>query len=323
MAQELGLFENHGLRVHLSREVGWATVRDKILYRELDAAHALAPMIFATSLGLGSAQADCVTALVLSLNGNAITLAEPLQEAADSLGDFVRQRRRPLVLGVPFLYSSHLFLLRAWLQSQKLSPESDVQFIVVPPPQMPSNLKAGHLDGYCVGEPWNSVAQLAGFGWRAATSLSISPQHPEKVLMVRREFAEERPAEHVQLIAALAEACHFCALSENLERVIETLGEPRYVNAPAAALREGGRFTLGQAGAGPPSGSALEPSPDKAAWVLDHMRESGLLPDSTRLGDDLAAKIFRADIFQEATRPGKTSQVPQKNPNPPLHTHNK
>src|ERR1700761_8392476 len=71
MAQELGLFEKHGVAVLLSREVGWATIRDKIIYGELDAAHALAPMVFAASLGLGSIQSDCLTGLVLSPNGNA------------------------------------------------------------------------------------------------------------------------------------------------------------------------------------------------------------------------------------------------------------
>src|SRR6266566_78546 len=162
MAQELGLFEKHGLKVHLSREPGWATVRDKIIYRELDAAHALAPMVFAASLGLGSVQTDCVSGLVLSLNGNAITLARSLWDAGvrdgGSLARCVRQHGKRIVLGVPFLYSSHHFLLRAWLRSHGLAIGPDVLLVVVPPPQMPSNLKAGHLDGYCVGEPWNTVA---------------------------------------------------------------------------------------------------------------------------------------------------------------------
>lgn len=313
MAQELGLFEKHGVRVHLSREVGWATVRDKIIYGELDAAHALAPMVFAASLGLGSVQVDCLTGLVLTLNGIAITLSRELRDAARSLREFVRQRDQPLVLGVPFLYSSHLFLLQAWLKSQGLSIERDIQLVVTPPPQMPSNLKTGHLDGYCVGEPWNSVAQLAGFGWRAAASTSIAPQHPEKVLMVRRDFAETRAGEHHRLIAALYEACQFCAQPENRERVIETLGEPRYVNAPAAALREGCEFTLKHAASGP---AALEPSAESAAWVLENLRESGLLP-AAMLTAGIAAKVFRADIFQAAIKPqaltaGKTA--PQSQP---------
>ena len=73
MARELGLFKKFGLRVELSRELGWATIRDKIIHSELDAAHALA-----ATLGLGSIPCDCLTALVLNLNGNAITLSNDL-----------------------------------------------------------------------------------------------------------------------------------------------------------------------------------------------------------------------------------------------------
>lgn len=79
MAHELGLFRKFGLRVDLSRELGWATIRDKIIHGELDAAHALAAMPFAATLGLGSVRCDCLTALVLNLHGNAITLADTLR----------------------------------------------------------------------------------------------------------------------------------------------------------------------------------------------------------------------------------------------------
>src|SRR4051812_19202994 len=37
MAQELGLFAKYDLKVKLCREAGWATIRDKIVYGELDA----------------------------------------------------------------------------------------------------------------------------------------------------------------------------------------------------------------------------------------------------------------------------------------------
>src|SRR5258708_5087793 len=60
-AQELGLFAHHGLRVQLCREVGWATIRDKIIFGELEAAHALAPMLWAAQLGLACAPAAACT----------------------------------------------------------------------------------------------------------------------------------------------------------------------------------------------------------------------------------------------------------------------
>jgi ABC-type nitrate/sulfonate/bicarbonate transport system substrate-binding protein len=302
VASELGLFEKYGLNVELKREVGWATIRDKIIYRELDAAHALAPMVFAASFGLGSIQADCVTGLVLSLEGNGITVAQSLDGVGVNDGQswrkFVSRRRAPLIFGIPFLYSSHYFLLRAWLQSHGLKPERDVQFAVVPPPQMPVNLKAGHLHGYCVGEPWNSVAVSEKFGWRAATSAEIAPWHPEKVLMVRGDFAESRADEHKRLIAALLEACRFCASPENREAVIQILSAPAYVKAKPAVLfdcfgRTGHTIDF--------SPASYEPSPEKAAWVMDHLVESELMPP-VKEHRETAARIFRADIFQNSTR---------------------
>ena len=61
MARELGLFERHGLDVELSRELGWATVRAKIIHDELDAAHAPAGLLLATAAGLGGVSAECLT----------------------------------------------------------------------------------------------------------------------------------------------------------------------------------------------------------------------------------------------------------------------
>src|SRR5881394_3168851 len=75
VADHLGLFAQHGLRVELRREIGWATIREKIIYGELEAAHAPAPMLWSAQLGLGCPPCEVLTALVLSLHGNALTLS--------------------------------------------------------------------------------------------------------------------------------------------------------------------------------------------------------------------------------------------------------
>ena len=311
MAQELGLYAKYGLRVRLSREAGWATVRDKIIYGELDAAHALAPMVFAASLGLGSVRTDCVTALVLSLNGNAITLSRSLFDVVRSASLAALERRKPLVFGIPFTFSSHHFLLRAWLRSQGLASGSNVQMVVVPPPQMETNLRAGHLDGFCVGEPWNSVAVRAETGWCAATSVDLDWGHPEKVLMVRRDFADECGEEHAALVAALLEACEFCDAPEHREDVIAALSSPRYVGVPKPILHAGlqGPFDFGHGTVRTVAGfctfhgyNANEPSADKAAWILQYFNESGLCPDRSALNAIFGQHVFRADIFEKALR---------------------
>src|SRR5215472_14865070 len=147
MAKELGLFARYGLNVELSREAGWATIRDKIVFRELDAAHATAPMVFSASLGLGAIAVPCLTGMVLNLHGNAITLSNRLWAAGvrdgATLKAHVKSCRKvaPLVFGVVFRYSSHDFLLRKWLRMNGIDPERDVRVVIVPPPQMAGNLK--------------------------------------------------------------------------------------------------------------------------------------------------------------------------------------
>ncbi|MEY4386221.1 MAG: Bicarbonate transport ATP-binding protein CmpC [Verrucomicrobiota bacterium] len=317
MAHELGFFNRRGLNVALSRELGWATIRDKIIYGELDAAHAVAGLPFAATLGIGSVRCDCVTALVLNLHGNGITLSNELRrlgvtDAAKLRAEIQRSRgERIFTFGIVSPVSSHNFLLRSWLAAAGINPDRDVHIVVVPPPQMVSNLKSGNLDGFCAGEPWNSVAVQSRAGWCAAVSAELDPGHPEKVLMVRREFAEQREADHLVLVAALLDACEFCDNPANHAQLISTLARPEYVGASATALRCGvtGEFDFGT---GVTRGvqdffvfhrnDTNNPSSDKAAWVLQRMRAAGLCPESDSLNFALGRRVFRADLFEQAVR---------------------
>ena len=315
VAQETGIFRRYDLRVTLHRELGWATIRDKIIHGELDAAHALAAMPVAATLGLGSIQCASLTALILNLNGNAITLANPLwKKGIHTVGqlreEIIRVRRhKTFTFGIVSSFSSHNYLLRTWLTSAGIHPDRDVRIVVVPPPQMVANLKAGHLDGFCVGEPWNSVAVQSKAGWCIATSAELQPNHPEKVLMVRREFAESRAEEHLAVVAALLEACEFCEAPENRDELVALLARPEYVAAPIEALRRGfdGHFDFGHDNVRTVRGFSVfrqphanEPSMDKAAWVFGVVRASGLCPSSVALNAVLGNTVFRADLHQQA-----------------------
>jgi ABC-type nitrate/sulfonate/bicarbonate transport system substrate-binding protein len=315
MAQELGLFAKYGVEVELHREVGWATIRDKIIYGELEAAQAPAGLVVAASCGLGSVQADCLTGLVLNLQGNAITLAENLWRRGVrdgyTLRDVVLNDSRRYAFGVVHAYSAHSCLLRIWLRDHGIEPEHDVQIVVVPPPQVHANLKAGHLDGYCVGEPWNSLAVLSKTGWCVSTSMELAPGHPEKVLMVRQDFATRSEREHLAMIAALIEACAFCEKPENRERLLETLAQSKYVGVPIQALRMGmgGTFDYGHGRTEKQSRfhifsteNANEPSPNKADWVIDSLLASGLVNDPTLIPRERAREWFRTDIFRQARK---------------------
>jgi ABC-type nitrate/sulfonate/bicarbonate transport system substrate-binding protein len=315
MAHELGLFGKYDLNVELRRQPGWATIRDKILYGDLEAAHALAVMPFAATLGLGSIRSECVTGLVLNLHGNAITLSRDLKQrgvrdARTLRSEIERQRgTKTFTFGVVFQWSSHNFLLRSWLASGGIDPDNDVRIVVVPPPAMFANLKAGNLDGYCVGEPWNSLAVESGDGWCPSVSAQLAPGHAEKVLMVRKDFTETHASEHLRLIAALLEACAFCEKPENREQLLDTLSRASYLNAPAALLRRSvcGPFHFGGDRSEVVPGfhrfsgdEANEPSISKAQWILEHLLRLGAIQDRTAIRTLASGAVFRADLYEQA-----------------------
>ena len=333
MAHELGLFRKYGLRVTLHRELGWATVRDKIIYRELEAAHALAAMPIAATLGLGSPRCECLTGLVLNLHGNAITLSKDLRDRGACDSASLRQliagsgNGKILTFGTVAPFSSHSFLLRQWLAHAGIHPDRDVRIVIVPPPQMVPNLKAGHLDGFCVGEPWNSLAVQARAGWCAAVSAELAPGHPEKVVMVRSDFAREHAEEHEALLAALLEACEFCDQPENRAQLVATLAEPQYVGASEAALRAGflGEFDFGDQHVRTVPDFVVfhrhetnEPSASKAGWVLQQMRNLAKGADLSQFVSTLGRRVFRTEIFDRAVQLRGFTKIAKSVPNETL-----
>lgn len=317
-AHTQGLFKKRDLEVVLSREVGWATVRDKIIYRELDAAHAVAPMVISATLGLGCLATPCLTACVLNAHGNAITLSTKLwkkgvRDAATLRTEITNTRHeRLLVLGVVFAHSAQNIILRDWLRGAQIDPDKDVRIVVVPPAQLHRNLAAGTLDGYCVGDPWNTLAVREKTGWIAAVSADLAPGHPEKVLMVREDFASARSSDHLALVAAVLEGAALCSQPDFHPELVRILSRPEYLDLPArtvsAALQ--GPFALGaDLGTRPADDyirfhaeEANKPTPVRAQWIIDGLIRHGLIPRGATLPPNLARQVFRADLHAAAER---------------------
>jgi ABC-type nitrate/sulfonate/bicarbonate transport system substrate-binding protein len=166
---------------------------------------------------------------------------------------------------------------------------------------MVANLKAGNLDSYCVGEPWNSQAIHRGLGWCVATSAELAPGHPEKVLVTGRQFADQRSPEHIALIAALLKACAYCDRIENEDHVVKTLARPAYLNLPVELIRPsfGKTFDFGCGRIAAVTDfqifhrhDANTPSSKKASWILRSILQNGLGPDRSSIDNDAARHVF-------------------------------
>ena len=320
VAAELNLFRKYGINVQLSREKSWTDVRDKIIHGDLDAAHAPGTLPFVTTLGIGCEPCPCVTSLVLSLQGNAITLSRRLWDRgirdAAALRTHIYQDwgKKTYTFGVVFRHSTQFFLLQKWLSSAGIVPDVEVRILVIPPCEMFPTLKLGYLDGYCAGEPWTSVAVDAGLGVCVASSTVLAPLHPEKVLMVRQDYAQQHPLEHEKLIAALCEACALCEQPENHRALADILHRPEYVNAPTECLSQDLADSWGreERRIRPLFGSnifyrfkANEPTEEKAAWIITHLLDALGSKHPPGMSNPVAPalqKVFQKEPYANARR---------------------
>lgn len=312
VAHELGFFAREGLATSLRRQPGWACIRDKMLYGAIEVASAPAGFLYAVNAGATPNVGRCVSAFVMSAQGNAITLSRKLHRRglrrAEDFPAEVRARRSELItLGIVSQHSSHAHLLRGWLQRGGVNPDTDLRIVVLPPQQMVTSLATGHLDGFCAGEPWNTLAVDAGQGWIVAGSAELAPMHPEKVVLVHEDFAAQHHEEHMSLLRALQGACDYCADPNNRPALAKLLARIVFLDIPEKLLLRS------LSGALAPVFAAQElhlPSPDKTRWVLGEMRRFGLLPAA--VSDSELLSSFRVDLYERMTKtttPVRSSEV--------------
>lgn len=313
MASRLGFDEKHGIKIVLSKEASWSAIRDKLGNGELDAAHVLYGLIYGVQLGIGSQKRDMAVLMNLNHNGQAITLSSNLaqQGAVDgaTLAKVMRAAPRPYTFAHTFPTGTHAMFLYYWLAAHGIDPFVDARVLTVPPPQMVANLRAGHIDGFCAGEPWGYKAVADGIGVTAATTQQVWQDHPGKVLGTSADFANKYPNTCRALIAALLDAGRWIDASvENKQTMLDVIAAPDYVNASKEMI---GPRMLGhyQDGLGKTwndtdglkfyhGGAVNFPYLSDGMWFMTQQRRWGLLKDDP---DYLAvaAKVNRIDLYRQ------------------------
>jgi ABC-type nitrate/sulfonate/bicarbonate transport system substrate-binding protein len=202
--------EKYGIKIIPTKEASWASVRDKLVNGELDAAHVLYGLVYGVHLGVGGPQKDMNVLMTLNNNGQAITLSNQLKDkgATDgaSLAKLIAKKEREYTFAQTFPTGTHAMWLYYWLAAHGINPFKDVKNITVPPPQMVANMRVGNMDGFCVGEPWNNRAIVDNIGFTAVTTQDIWVDHPEKVLGTTAEWTAKYPNTARAMTAAIIEA---------------------------------------------------------------------------------------------------------------------
>ena len=315
IATELGLFHKYGLNVTLSREASWAAIRDKLSLGLLDAAHALYGLIYGVHTGIGGPKMDMAVLMGLNRNGQAIVLSNELaaKGAVDgpSLKKLIERGEREYVFAQTFPTGTHAMWLYYWLASAGIDPLRDVKSITVPPSQMVANLRAGNMDGYCVGEPWAERALVDGSGFTAIASQGIWRNHPEKVLGSTREFVLDNPHPARALVAAILEASRYIDNPANHERVASIIADERYVGATpeliAGRLHGAYRDGRGTSWTDPnhmkffDDGEVNFPYISHGMWFLTQHQRWGLIPPGVNFRE-VAQTINQVALYSDVAR---------------------
>ncbi|QCK85246.1 ABC transporter substrate-binding protein [Phreatobacter aquaticus] len=320
-AHECGFAADQGLELDLVREVSWANIRDKLSVGLFDAAHMLAPLALASALGIGHVKVPLIAPVTLALNGNCITVSTAFAREMGEIPDdplaalpLIRaaiERRAsaglsPPVFAMTFPFSTHNYLLRAYLAAGGIDPDRDVQLVVIPPPLMVNSLEKGLIDGFCVGSPWNSLAVDRGIGRILCPTSALFSGIPEKVLAIG---ATPDAGTSLALVAAVARAAAWCADPANARTLADMLAAKHYLDvaAPVVLRTIEGRLVL------EPGGpqidipdfirydvpDAVRPNAGRFAWLYAQMVRWGQTRfDPAAMGQIEA--LIRADLFDRA-----------------------
>jgi ABC-type nitrate/sulfonate/bicarbonate transport system substrate-binding protein len=329
-AYEKGFAAEEGVALTLVKETSWANVRDRMAVGHFNVAHLLAPMPIAYNLGLTPLSAKTIAPMSLGLGGNAVTVSTTLWAEMEingapadldalasgrALKGAVAARRaagkEPLRFAVVHPHSGHNYELRYWLAGCGIDPETDVEIVIVPPPLMADALAAGRIDGYCVGEPWNTVAALAGVGRIATVKAAIWKSSPEKVLGVAEAWALAHPEALGALLRALYRAAVWADAPGNREELADLLARPDYLGRPAAAMLPAlsGRIRTGDGGTVqvddffvPLKKAANFPWISHALWYYTQMVRWGHV-EHTPQNERVARATYRPDLYRAALKP--------------------
>jgi len=345
IAKELGYFEDEGLFVTIEAQSNWKNVLDRVIDGQLDGSHMLAGQPIAAGAGFGR-QAALITPFSMDLNGNGITVSNDVWKKmkphvpmdgngkpihpikADAIKPVVEEYKadgKAFKMGMVFPVSTHNYEIRYWLAAAGIHPgmynaaniqgqvDADVLLSVTPPPQMPATLEAGTIYGYCVGEPWNQQAVFKGIGVPVTTNSDVWKNNPEKVFVIRKDFAEKYPNTTTAITKALIRAGKWLDEPGNRPKAVGILSMPDYVGADSVVIANSMtgtfEFEKGDKRSMPDFNvfyryNATYPFYSDGIWFLTQMRRWGQIPESKPADwyESTIKDIYRPDLWEKAAK---------------------
>ncbi len=351
IAWEKGFFRKYGLNVKLNREASWATSRDGVIFGRTDAAPVVSGAVTNARIGAeGAPKAPLCAAMTIHRHGNAMTMNRKMWDyglrpwfeyqqqygeralevfGKDFRGYFDAQPIDERIWAVVLSSAIYEYFVRYLSAAAGVDPIQEFRIIIIPPPQMVSNIRIGAMQAYMVAEPWNTRALSEktatgdkGVGFTFAQGKEIWLGHPDRLLGVMESFIEENPKTYRSLVKAMIEACQYCSNPQNREEVAQIISQRSFTGAKVDFTRPAivGEYNYGGFDDKDRTLKASDstiffdippnvPEPPKAhstflwqshsLWLMTQAARWGQIPKIPKNAEELAKKAWRADLYRE------------------------
>ena len=172
----------------------WATVKESLIAREIDAVFILAPMAMRL-------RQDGVPIKVVYLghrDGTAVMVGADsnIRSVKDLAGK---------VCAIPSRFANQNLLMHKLMKEHGM-PYDSIDLREVPPPEHPSALRSGSIDAYIVGEPFAAQSEMDGYGRVLYLTKDIWTDFISCVLVVREELILENRSIVQELVDGIAKS---------------------------------------------------------------------------------------------------------------------
>jgi NitT/TauT family transport system substrate-binding protein len=171
---------------------GFPEIKEALISNKVQAAFIVAPLAIALK-----AQGVPIKVVYLGHRyGSALVVQKdgPIKTVADLRGRTV---------AIPSRFSDERLMLFRAMKLSGLKP-GDVKMLEMAPPDVAGALRANAIDGFVMGEPFPSQAEMGGYGRVLFQAREYWPDYMSCILVVRQDLIDQRPAAVQALVDGIA-----------------------------------------------------------------------------------------------------------------------
>jgi len=201
---------------------GFPEMKEALISNKVQAAFIVAPMAIALK-----AQGVPIKVVYLGHRyGSAVVVKKggPVHTVADLRGR---------TIAIPTRFSDERLMVFRAMKLAGLKP-TDVKMVEMAPPDVSGALAAGAIDGFSMGEPFPSQAEMGGFGRILFQARDYWPDYMSCILIVRQDLIDSRPEVVQVLVDGVARSGLWLDKSKpNREDAADFVGRFYYHQKPA------------------------------------------------------------------------------------------